>query len=1028
MHNEYGHDPLPPARVVEGYTFPATRPATPSPPSSTRDVGFLDNNASLQETSRSHEKEPLFDLQTNARRQPVPFTTGDWVVHVASSRDDIKKEDLTCQDEGGQHFAGIEKSHQDDEHGPQPESPSFVSCHSTLSPCTMLATHSTSLDNSTSSPERRYEWQQHPDECQPFIETLSEPSTPPSLLREQLHRRRSSHKTTLELIVEDPYPSVTSEYLKPGRPCREKEQLSTAGLSDSMPATENVEPRRQGGRTPRRALSLSDIARHSREHSLHFGTRKVEPEETASDNVTSHLNVASGLDPILELLPEQGSKSVSTPTASIAQEQSAPAVKEPGNQDVTPQRESIDGNARGLSNLDVKHKLSSLSDQSASKLHPRTITLTDATPTSLAFIYESLRRPDQPVVQPLTNDIVAYNPRYPHPIIVYAALSGRDTDLSAYFDENGVFVDTLYRRAGTGGRQILLQDGEKVTFPNVNDEEAPVRANVEPSPDRESISGNRDDRTGEFEYQEDVERLHWKDDHVFGSSMTSGMTFTEAMQQMNILRNIHIIAQQSLTEDRDELVHQATEIFKNVGELKQLTDSVQARLSGSQESLLEQDSGRETKRKGKKPRKIGSRQNESKGPNTGRNIQPRLSGLTFGPDLYAGGVFFADSITSRQRHIPKHTTGPRLHSPSTSSTVNRLSTSPLEPPFQEANGYSYSSAPQPFSPFPASPVHGYDASWSPVSSFTASTVESIHSSSFYNMPPAPPTYKSDICRTYWIHGNCQYGTRCFFLHTPPSAHSSVSKATVACLEDPAWGIHLQVYQDRHNVENLKSMLRAGIDIASNTALSSGPSISAMLGQVNVASLGSNYGVMPLSRVAMVPMYPLKPAPASSLSSTPLGHFIRIPLSSTSQPLSAHARPNQAHAYSSHVRKQTSSGKVAVNTKPEKIVNKTSQAPRQQSLDKNVRRFSTAGPLQSREQKTSDPSIGPKGKAFNKAQFEATSVIERPASRSMRQVGRTTLQESSLEGTRLAITGHKTHAPRIADVIGQVESRLSRRIA
>ncbi|KAJ9106143.1 hypothetical protein QFC21_001285 [Naganishia friedmannii] len=498
------------------------------------------------------------------------------------------------------------------------------------------------------------------------------------------------------------------------------------------------------------------------------------------------------------------------------------------------------------------------------------------------------------------------------------------------------------------------------------------------------------------------------------------------MQQMNFLRDIHVTAQQSLTEDRNELLQQASNIIKNVRELQQLTESVQARQAGSQQSPLEHDSGRETKKKGKKSRKTGPQHNESKGSNAGRSgrIQPRFTGLTFEPNLHTGLGLFFNNTTSRQRDHPNHATGPRLHSSSRSFPVNSLSPAPLELSYQQTNKYSQSYQPLPFSPLPGSPVHSYDASWSPPISPFTSTVGTFHSSSLHNMP-ATPTYKSDICRAYWIHGNCQYGTRCFFLHTPPLAHGSVSKATVACLEDPSWGIHLQVYQDHHNVENLKSMLHAGVDIASSTALSAEPSITALLSQVNGASLGFNYGVMPMPGVTMVPMYPLKPAPASSISSTSLGHFIRIPFTSATQALSLRAHSSQVQVYGGHVQQRESVGII----QPKKPVQKTSKTPKQPSTDMNVRRFSTAGPLQSRKQNTYDPSIGSKvNKAYTKGSSNQANVIKRPASRSVRHVGRTILQESSIEGTRLAVSGPKANGPRIADVMGQVESRLSKRMA
>lgn len=99
---------------------------------------------------------------------------------------------------------------------------------------------------------------------------------------------------------------------------------------------------------------------------------------------------------------------------------------------------------------------------------------------------------------------------------------------------------------------------------------------------------------------------------------------------------------------------------------------------------------------------------------------------------------------------------------------------------------------------------------------------------------------------------------------------------------------------------------------------------------------------------------------------------------------------------------------------------------QQFLDMNTCRFSTAGPLQSRKQDTGDPRIRPKIKTYIKTSGDATNVMIRPASRSVRQAGQTVLKQSSVEGTRLEGSKRKTKGTTIAEVIGQVELRLSKR--
>lgn len=132
-------------------------------------------------------------------------------------------------------------------------------------------------------------------------------------------------------------------------------------------------------------------------------------------------------------------------------------------------------------------------------------------------------------------------------------------------------------------------------------------------------------------------------------------------------------------------------------------------------------------------------------------------------------------------------------------------------------------------------------------------------------PPAAPTplaYKSDICRTYWIEGEnaCPFKLRCYFFHPPPSAHHTIARDTVASLEDPVAGVHLQRYQDLHNIQNLKNMQQAGVDIIASAALFSEPTIAQILEQVQAGST-SSYAVMPLlngSIVPMAPLYPLQP--------------------------------------------------------------------------------------------------------------------------------------------------------------------------
>lgn len=717
MYNELGHDSLPIAKVVEGFTFPALTQEILSPSSSTREVNLLFNNTTARDTSHSPVNRPLSDFQPNSLHQLVPVTTGDWVVHVASFKDDTSESDMKPKDDGQPHFVSIERSCQDDEHDPRSGAPTYVSCQSPPSPCTLLTTCAISLDDTSSTQVLGLEdeQQRESDSFQYHTDSMSERYTPTSPLPAQLHRRRSSHKTALELIVEDPILPVTSGILEPLEPCQprhEEKQLSSNEMFDTTAATEYIAPRLSRARTPRRAFSLSDI-RRSRECVLHQDTATATAalESIAVNYAAGTTSITHQLEPISELSTESGRHSIPAPIASIAKGPLAPTVKESQQKDTAQREVLIDGRQHVLSSIDAHHKSSSVSESPASKLRPRTITVQDTPPDAVASIFESSRRPNEPAAKSPTSEIVAYNPRYPHPIIVYAALSGKDTDLSAYFDENSMFVDTLHRRVGTGGRQVLLQDGENVTFPNVNDEAGPAQEDTENLHRRQVVSSIEDGRTGELRYEKGVEDLRWEDDHVFGNSSTSGMNFKEAMQQMNILRNIHITAQQSLTEDRNELLQQASDIFKNVRELKQLTEFVQARQAGRQESPLEHDSGPETKKKSKKSRKPGFRHNEAKGAIGARNgrIQPRFTGLTFNPNLYAMGGNSVHSTTSRERNFADHTIRPSLNSLTGAFSVNSMSPSPPESSYQGALGYSQSYQPQCVPSFPASPVHGFNA-------------------------------------------------------------------------------------------------------------------------------------------------------------------------------------------------------------------------------------------------------------------------------------------------------------------------------
>lgn len=96
-------------------------------------------------------------------------------------------------------------------------------------------------------------------------------------------------------------------------------------------------------------------------------------------------------------------------------------------------------------------------------------------------------------------------------------------------------------------------------------------------------------------------------------------------------------------------------------------------------------------------------------------------------------------------------------------------------------------------------------------------------------------------------------------------------------------------------------------------------------------------------------------------------------------------------------------------------------------ENNPRRFSTVGPL-GRNCASSVPSCELKSKfrAAQRAPGNAAKAIKRPVSRTLKQVQRTILHEDSREGTRLEASSRGPGSLQVADVISQVESRLSTR--
>jgi hypothetical protein len=262
------------------------------------------------------------------------------------------------------------------------------------------------------------------------------------------------------------------------------------------------------------------------------------------------------------------------------------------------------------------------------QLEPRTLTVADVNPVTLATIVDPPLRHGTSVGPIDMQKPVAYNARLPHPAILYAALGGKDVDLSEYFDENGVFVDMMHRRVGHGGSKVLLQDGEAVTFPTVKE----TSSHGSPSQALATLHDSGTASTSAATMEHDG--IVWKDDYVFGKSTTSGMTWSEAHTQLQLLRQIHATAQQTVTDD-DQVFQQAADLIHNVAALVSLTETAQLRLappSIAYSSVSEYDSGHYGREQRKRQTKTSRRADQSRQGNANmtrmqpRHLGSRLSG------------------------------------------------------------------------------------------------------------------------------------------------------------------------------------------------------------------------------------------------------------------------------------------------------------------------------------------------------------------------------------------------------------------
>lgn len=540
------------------------------------------------------------------------------------------------------------------------------------------------LDSLDTSPSERNETsyfhsiKQDSSPTTPTQESILLTATSPT--RNPSSRRRSSQKPTLNLIIEDPSPPLSvsatiASCAKDGDVSPFERGSMRVELDDEGRSGGDGRRLRQlGGKVARRAYSMNDLGRHAPEYKTVTEETAVQRSETR-DIALREENVSLAASPV---------KYQRLIRTSLIQEN---ITASPANQDLTAYGQYAttgsvrdghgdDGPAANQTHEDVRleHTLSTETafehnaDESSvlprkGKLEPRTITVADASPASLALILNPPTRHGTFVGPIEMQKPVAYNARLPHPAISYAALGGKDVDLSEYFDENGVFVDMMYRRIGDGGNKVLLQDGEAVTFPTVKftaSQESASKAS--PTSKDIGLTTTRASAMGH-------DGIIWKDDRVFGKSTSSSMTWAEANSQLQLLREIHVTAQQMVTGD-DQLFQQATELIQNVTSLVRLTQSVQSRQTPpwAYNSVSEYDSGyggREKKRSKKAsrrtdhmkdrnatPRHLGSRSSGSQMPYTWSSFP---SGR---PPMHANDYSFGSSPSVAPVSYP-YSTDPR---------------------------------------------------------------------------------------------------------------------------------------------------------------------------------------------------------------------------------------------------------------------------------------------------------------------------------------------------------------------------------
>lgn len=462
----------------------------------------------------------------------------------------------------------------------------------------------------------------------PLQESVFFANTVASPTRNRLIRRRSSQKPSLNLIVEDPSPppiSAKSVHSKDdGSPL---EQSDIACIEN---ASLDVTIENTGGRAAesslfatkvaRRSFSMNDLAQHEHDYkrerktsltsdSLLKASSIIQIILFSADTPTSLQTVDEHSDNEKPSTPPEATSDVENTVDSKGPVQGPSLVRE-DTLNQTQSRETSPGLAKGENDTSPK---------SRSRLEPSTMTIANASPSALAKIMNpGCSRPVDPIVYAAEKP-VAYNSRLPHPAILYAALGGKGVDLSEYFDSNDMFVDTLYRRIGVGGRKVLLQEGEEVKFPSVR----PSKRQ-----EAETPAFNADDRVIPLSLEDPlmrIQQLDWKDDHVFHRSTSSGMSLAEISHQRHLLGQIHLTAQQQVTGE-DELLEQAKHLMGNVAALVHLTETVQMRQPkpmGMDSSTSDYDSGFTSKTQQKRARKMARRgDNKRHGP-VHAQVQPR---------------------------------------------------------------------------------------------------------------------------------------------------------------------------------------------------------------------------------------------------------------------------------------------------------------------------------------------------------------------------------------------------------------------